>query len=44
MDDVRLKKLDKIDCPELQEIRRCMEEYQRAAYQENMLDAYAVEW
>lgn len=43
LDEARLRKLDHIDCPELQEIRRCMLECRRAAYQESMLGAYVVE-
>ena len=43
LDDVRLKKLDRIDCPGLQEICQCMRECGRAAYQENMLGTYVVE-
>lgn len=43
LDDARLRKLDRIDCPGLQEIRQCMWDYRRAAYQENMLGAYVVE-
>lgn len=44
LDGSRLKKLDKIDCLELQEIRQCIAEYRRAAYQENMLDTYTIKW
>lgn len=43
LDDVRLKKLDRINCLGLQEIRQCMRECGRAAYQENMLGTYVVE-
>ena len=39
----RLKKLDKIDIPELLEIKQCLLTETRAAYQERMLDTYIVE-
>lgn len=37
------KKLEKIVLPELQDIRQCLLQYQKAAYQERMLDCYIVE-
>lgn len=40
LDEARLKKLDAIDIPELQDIRQCLLRYKRAAYQERMLDSY----
>lgn len=42
IDSVGMKKLEKIDVPELEEIRECLLENKRAAYQERMLDAYVV--
>lgn len=42
IDDVGLKKLEKITLPELADIRQCLMQYQRAAYQERMLDYYIV--
>lgn len=42
IDSVGVKKLEKIDEPELEEIRQCLLESRRAAYQEGMLGAYVV--
>ena len=39
----RLKKLDKIEMAELEEIKNCLLTYKKAAYQEKMLDAYIIE-
>lgn len=38
----RLKKLDRIELPELQELCDCMREKRAAAYQESMLEEYQV--
>lgn len=42
IDCIGLKKLEKIDIPELQEIKECLLQFQRAAYQERMLDYYNI--
>lgn len=42
IDSVGMKKLEKINVPELEEIRECLLENKRAAYQERMLEAYVV--
>lgn len=42
LDAARLKKLDKIDVVELQDIKQCLLTYKKAAYQERMLDVYVV--
>lgn len=36
--EVRIKKLEKVFLPELQELKRCMQREKRAAYQETMLE------
>lgn len=41
--DQELRKLDKVTVEELQEIKECLLERKRAAYQENMLGSYVVE-
>lgn len=43
IDSVGLKKLDKIILPELQDIRQCLLQYRKVAYQERMLECYIVE-
>lgn len=43
LDASRLKKLDKIETPELEEIKNCLLTYKKASYQEKMLDAYVIE-
>lgn len=40
VDASRLKKLDKIDEPELEEIKNCLLRHKKATYQERMLEAY----
>lgn len=42
IDDVGLKKLEKIVLPELQDIQQCLLRFRKAAYQERMLDCYIV--
>lgn len=42
LDASRLKKLEKIEVAELEEIKDCLLTYKKAAYQEKMLDAYVV--
>lgn len=42
LDDARLRKLDKVQSPELTGIKAAMQKKKRAAYQENILDAYVV--
>lgn len=42
IDNVGVKKLEKIDIPELQDIRQCLLRFKKAAYQERMLDSYVV--
>ena len=37
LSEVRMKKLEKVSLPELQELKKCMQEKRRAAYQEAML-------
>ncbi len=36
--EIRIKKLEKVSLPELQELKRCMQKEKRAAYQEAMLE------
>lgn len=43
IDYLGLKKLEKIKLTELQEIRQCLMQYKKAAYQESMLDCYVME-
>lgn len=43
IDDVGLKKLEKIVLPELQDIRQCLLQFRKAAFQEGMLNCYNVE-
>lgn len=43
LDASRLKKLEKIDVAELEEIKDCLLTYKKAAYQEKMLDMYVIE-
>lgn len=43
LDETRLKKLDKIEEAELEEIKNCLLTYKKAAYQEKMLYAYVIE-
>lgn len=43
LDTSRLKKLDKIEAAELEEIKKCLLIYKKAAYQEKMLDTYVIE-
>ena len=40
LDNTRIKKLDKITIPELQEVKEAMIKKKRAAYQESMLEEY----
>lgn len=40
LDEKRLRKLEKIRLPELQEIKECIRKEKRAAYQETMLELY----
>ena len=40
LDDRRIRKLDKIDLPELQEIKEAMRREKYAAYQEAMIEEY----
>lgn len=42
LDMNRLKKLDKIDLAELEEIKNCLLTYGKAAYQEKMLETYVI--
>ena len=36
--EIRIKKLEKVSLPELQELKRCMQKEKRATYQEAMLE------
>ena len=38
LSEARIKKLEKVYLPELQELKVCMQEKKKAAYQETMLD------
>ena len=40
LDEKRIRKLDKIDLPELQEIKEAMQREKYAAYQEAMVEEY----
>ena len=42
IDSVGLKKLEKIVLPELEDIKQCLLQFRKAAYQERMLDCYVV--
>lgn len=42
LSEVRMKKLEKVHLPELQELKACMEKVRRAAYQETMMEKYVV--
>lgn len=42
IDNGRLKKLEKIVLPELEDIKQCLLQFRKAAYQERMLDCYVV--
>lgn len=42
LDNVSLAKLDKVDIAELQEVKQCLLEYKRAAYQETMLGVFTL--
>lgn len=42
LSEVRMKKLEKVYLPELQELKKCMEKMRRAAYQETMMERYVI--
>lgn len=43
IDHIGMTKLEKIDLPELQEIRQCLLQFKKVAYQERMLTFYVME-
>lgn len=42
LSDMRIKKLEKVSIPELQELKACMQKEKRAAYQEAMIEEYVA--
>lgn len=42
LSEVRMKKLEKLYLPELQELKACIEEEKKAAYQETMMERYVA--
>lgn len=43
LNESRIKKLEKVTLPELEELKNAMQEYRHAAYQEAMLEEYEIE-